>query len=128
MGTTLKRAEILRGRSNFQSVLRRGRRIQGKLFRCLVLPSAGDLHPGRKITFGITVSRSVRRAVDRNRIKRLTRETYRLNKETLLSPLSARVTLLFIYSAGGKRAIPGFQEIEEDMKTILAAVAKGQFR
>lgn len=63
--------------SEFQRMLRDGKRSHGRYFRLHVLPaSATSLVVGARL--GITVSKRVdKRAVERNRIKRAVRESFR---------------------------------------------------
>jgi len=70
---TLKKYEILRGRNAFTEIFRRGEKIQGRVVTLFVLPET-------EAQMGIAVSKKFKRAVDRNRIKRLLREIYRKNK------------------------------------------------
>ena len=69
---------------------------------------------------GVTASkRSFKRAVDRNRIKRLLREAYRLNKEELIRAVEEKnlgLAVFFLYT--GKN-IASFSEIEAAMKACL---------
>jgi len=62
----------LRRRTDFRLVQRRGSRISGKYLVLVYLPSAGD-----NSRFGLTVSRKVGNAVNRNRVKRSLREAIR---------------------------------------------------
>ena len=80
-----------------------------------------------KVTVGFAVPKIVKRAVDRNRIKRLLRESYRLNKH-LLAPqkqLSRSVTILFLYSRRKTdgEGLPSFQDVDRDVKQLLHSVS-----
>lgn len=63
--------------------------------------------------------RKLKRAVKRNRVKRLVREAYRLNKHglvTLLNRQNKRIDIAFLYL---KDELPEFTEIEKSvLKTI----------
>jgi len=68
--------------------------------------------------------RSFKKAVDRNRIKRLIREAYRLNKHIVYEHLGQNaisVNLAFIYTA---KSILSFQEIERKIILILQTIKK----
>ena len=66
-------------RSDFARVYKRGRRAQGALFAVVVLEN--ELGRTR---LGLSVSkRHARRAVDRNRVRRVFREAFRLSKSEL---------------------------------------------
>ena len=67
------RAYRLRGTGSFDTVFRTGRRIDGRFLQLVAIPAAHT--PGR---VGYVISRkSMPRAVDRNRLRRLLRETVR---------------------------------------------------
>ena len=68
--------------------------------------------------------RNFKRSVDRNRIKRLMREAYRLNKKELLEQLNQqnkKLLVAFIYTG---RTIPAFKECEERIVILLNRVIK----
>jgi ribonuclease P protein component len=76
--------------------------------------------PGMTVQAGVTASkRNYKRAVDRNRIKRLLREAYRLNKEELLNAVGEKnlgAAVFFLYT---DKTIASFGVIEAAMKTCL---------
>lgn len=62
--------------AEFQRMLRDGKRSHGRYFRLHVLPASDAVAVGARL--GITVSKRVdKRAVERNRIKRAVRESFR---------------------------------------------------
>jgi len=66
---------------------------------------------------GVSVSkRNFKRAVDRNSVKRLLRECYRLHKEELSKAFPSPVCLMLIYTG---RKILTFKELEEKYLILL---------
>lgn len=77
-----------------------------------------------KILISVT-KRNFKKAVDRNKLKRLTREAYRINKEILFSAAKEKnkiIVIMFIYS--GKNMLE-FKEIEKKMIQVLNQVTAG---
>lgn len=103
----------LRGSQDFQKVYRQGRRYEGVLITAFVLPN--QLSQNR---FGITASRkAIGNAVQRNRSKRLLRETFRLT-EPSLSGLQTK----YDWVINAKRRLPTVKvtaAIEEFEKLVL---------
>ncbi len=125
---TLGKGDILRGRESFRHVFEHGSKIEGDFLRCLIAtvsePTAG---PGKEILVGFVVSRSIRRAVERNRLKRLMRESFRLNRNILGAPGNTprkRLNLVFMYVPNKKKSTNNitYQEIEKDMRQLLTLV------
>lgn len=66
---------------------------------------------------GVSVSkRNFKTAVDRNRIKRLLREVYRLNKADYFNNLTTQHTFMILYIGKEK---PTFSQVELKMKQLF---------
>ena len=133
MHYSLKRNEILRGVKNFRLLYKEGRTIEGKFLRCSILSTLNeDIHDETKISMGIKVGRLLKRAVDRNLIKRLVRESYRKNKGLLKTREEKNAhTLIILFSYKPKSTnifpLPSLEEIEEDVVNILTKISQEKF-
>jgi ribonuclease P protein component len=72
---SLPKAYLLRKKSEYDRVYRHGKRVYGENFSLILLPN--DLAHNR---LGISIHGQLRGAVKRNRIKRIIREFFRLNR------------------------------------------------
>jgi len=100
---SLKAGERLRGRKEFDELFQKGKRLTGKFVVIYYLPN-------NKRKVGFTVSKHYRRAVDRNRIKRLLREVYRQNKTLFRGR--------FIFFAKYSKPLPQYSQILADVLTL----------
>ena len=102
----LPKTDLLKTTGEFQRVYRGGRRIWGNGFAIIFLPTEGG-----RCRLGISVQKKTGNAVRRNRIKRLFREVFRLNRT--LFPVSCDIVFT---------VRPGF--IDTNMCTVQTNVAK----
>jgi ribonuclease P protein component len=107
----------LRGSKDFQKVYRTGKRYEGVLMTAFVLPN--NLSHNR---FGVTASRkALGNAVQRNRAKRLLKETFRLKRSSLQGLLQT-----YDWVINAKRRLPSFKVTAaiEDFESLVSRVAK----
>lgn len=107
----------LRGSKDFQKVYRRGKRYESELITAFVVPN--KLAHNR---FGITTSRkALGNAVQRNRARRMLRETFRL-REPLLTGL--KETYDWVFNA--RRRLPALKTAAaiEEFEKLVERVAR----
>lgn len=116
------RAEKLKKNTEIGLLFEKGKwRTSGNL-RIIILKDKPNL-PVEEAKFGVSVSkRYFKRAVHRNRIKRLLRECYRLNKDLFKQAFGEKtVAMLFWVSA---EMPPKFQDVEAQFIKLCEAQKK----
>jgi ribonuclease P protein component len=107
----------LRVSNDFQKVYQTGRRYEGVLMTAFVLPN--NLSHNR---LGVTASRkALGNAVQRNRAKRLLKETFRLRRSSLSGLLQR-----YDWVINAKRRLPSFKVTAaiEEFESLVSRVAK----
>jgi ribonuclease P protein component len=117
----LGKSERLKSRKQIDQVFKTGKKITLFPFRLLYNTETGS----GNAKAGFTVSsKNFPRAVDRNRIKRLSREAYRLQKkelQTLVLKNDYSLQLFFIYTG---KELPVYEEISVPLKKLLDKLVK----
>jgi ribonuclease P protein component len=121
----LGKNERLKSRKQIEQLFSEGKNFPSSPFRVhyILKPLANE--SSSNLQFGAGVSgKNFKRAVDRNRIKRLTREAYRLQKKQLhemLKQKKLQLNIFFIYTS---KELPLFYAVKEKVNVILNKLIK----
>ncbi|HXG63923.1 MAG TPA: ribonuclease P protein component, partial [Blastocatellia bacterium] len=101
-------------RDRFQEVYEKGRKLQGRHFTAFVLAN-----PDGRSRLGITATRKMGKAHERNRARRRVREVFRKNR--WLVPPGVDIVI------NVKRSLveAAYSDLEGDFKTLWEKVSKG---
>ena len=115
MSFRFPKKEKLKSRKLIELLFSEGRAITRFPLRLLYLET--ELPKETQVQAAVTVSRKAfRNAVSRNRIKRLMRESYRLNKALVFNNIEGNFAFLFLYLG---KEMPTFNEVERSMQSLL---------
>jgi ribonuclease P protein component len=121
---TLGRRDRLKSRKQIEQLFNQGKSFSLYPFK-IVYAVTNTSSPNAGISFAVSASaRNFKKAVERNRIKRLIREAYRLQNTGLKDKLresNRRLNLFFIYTG---KEIPGFSQIRERTQLVLERLIK----
>ncbi|HJZ40887.1 MAG TPA: ribonuclease P protein component [Bacteroidales bacterium] len=114
---TFGKKERLSHRADIERLFNEGRSFSLPPFRVFyIMGTNPDAAPVRILI--AVPKKKYKRAVDRNKLKRMIREAYRLNKAFIAEPVKSQCLHVgFVYTAQG--SIPDFTEIESKMKSCL---------
>jgi ribonuclease P protein component len=113
---SLGKSERLKSRKQIDTLFESGKKITLFPFRLIycIEPGKGELKAGFTVS-----SKNFPRAVDRNRIKRLTREAYRTQRQELKSAVKKNQIALHLFFIYTGREILSFEEISLRLKQVL---------
>lgn len=114
---TLGKTERLKSRKAIDHLFEKGQRFKVGALRVYFLPTQSE-----GLRAGVAVSsKNFSKAVDRNRIKRLLRETYRLQKNLVAEAVPAKkgLDLFFVYT---EKELPEFLPLKTQMEKALLKI------
>lgn len=96
MNYTLRKDEKLKSKKQIEHLFLEGNRVKNFPFHLIYLKDEHYADFPIKVAFSVP-KRNIKLAVNRNRIKRLMREIYRLNKHKIAEGISEKYKFMFIY-------------------------------
>lgn len=115
---TFPAVEKLKSRKLIQQLFAQGKTVHVPLLTCHFLLNPSSLPVRLQAGVGAS-ARQFKKATDRNRIKRLLREAYRLNKHSLQETLIQQKSSLAIFLLYNGKEVPTFGNIENAMQQLL---------
>nr|WP_299171578.1 ribonuclease P protein component [uncultured Allomuricauda sp.] len=120
---TFPAKEKLKNRKVIEQLFVEGQGITEFPIKLLYIKS--DFEDDTKIKVGVVApKKKFKSAVKRNRVKRLLREAYRLNKHSVFNKIEGNFAFLFLYLGN---TIPNFDEVDRSINTLLEAFLKKEF-
>ncbi len=109
----MRKIDTLKKNYEFKNVLNKGKFYRGNYITIYITKNNKE-----KNVIGIAVSKKIGNAVRRNRVKRVIRESYRLQK----SNLKQGYNIVFLLNRKSKEEDIKYIQISEDMKNIFEKI------
>ena len=115
MSFTLHKKEKLKSKKLIEQLFAEGKSVSNYPVKLIYLKTVHD--DGSRIKAGVTASkRNFKSAVKRNRIKRLMRECYRLNKPLIFNNIVGDYAFMFLYLG---KDMPTYEHLEATFKLLF---------
>ena len=116
------KAERLKSRKQIDNLFAKGKAVSAPPVRAIYLFTPAE---SGSLQAGVTASKKFfKKAVDRNRAKRLLREAYRLQKEALANQVKATSKAGFVFFIYTDKTIADFDTIKTAMGKCLEKLGK----
>ena len=115
MKASYSNMEKLKSKKLIEQLFSEGKSVSVFPLRLMFIETSFDEDVKRKV--GVSVSKkNFKKAVDRNKIKRLLREVYRLSKGSYFNNITTQYAFMILYIGSDK---PNFQGLEIKMKLLF---------
>ena len=120
MPSTYSTKDKLKSKKLIEQLFTKGQSVSAFPLRLVFIPTTFDDEVAAKT--GVSVSkRHFKTAVDRNRIKRLMRESYRLNKAVYFNNITTQYAFMILYIG---KDIPTLTHVETRMNNLFEKFLK----
>jgi ribonuclease P protein component len=120
---TLGKNERLKSRKSIEQLFSEGKKIIVAPYRVLYSVSGAANTPSLLFTAGVS-AKHFKKAVDRNRIKRLTREAWRLQKNELGKRIMSTTIQLHVFFIYTGKELPEYEEVFKKAGMIIDKLEK----
>ena len=119
MSFSFNKKERLKSKKQIEKLFSDGKSVTSFPLKLFYIPVEDT-----EVQFKVAVSvpkRNFKKAVDRNRIKRLMREAYRLNKQVIFNNIEGNFALLILYLG---KDLPQYRHVEKSLIGVLRKLVK----
>lgn len=122
---TLKKEDRLKSRKTIELLFKNGKTVNIFPLRIFYLLTPDTTSEQNKLQAGFSAStKNFKKAIDRNRIKRLLRESYRLQKHSLTEQLEISDKRLSIFFVFNGNELPDYKIVYEKMQSSIKRLQK----